>query len=311
VVSAFQVNGTPVAGNFAAGRNGDEIGLFDGQNWYLDNVGDNQLHVKIVSNMRGQPIVGDFNGDGQDDLATYDAKTNTFFFDTNRDGQTDDKILFSGPLNGITESPIAGDLNLDGIDDLGLRVSNRQGSPTPNIAEWYFVLSDHTGQALPHNVFDVYAPSPLGNDLFAQFGDYFSLPVFGNFDPPVGAGSDAPSLTNALNRLDVNNDNVISSMDALMIINQINARAEYLDLVATGSGGYVDVNGDHYITSSDVLDIINYINSHPVVDTSVDPGEGEAADAALAQGGYSSPAVADDLLAMLAADDSTGKPRRG
>ncbi|HEY2414274.1 MAG TPA: hypothetical protein VGI40_18665, partial [Pirellulaceae bacterium] len=64
VVSAFQVNGTPVAGNFAPGHNGDEIGLFDGKNWYLDNVGDNQLHVKIPSNMRGQPIVGDFNGDG-------------------------------------------------------------------------------------------------------------------------------------------------------------------------------------------------------------------------------------------------------
>jgi hypothetical protein len=150
IVSAFQVNATPVAGNFAPGHLGDEIGLFDGKNWYLDNVGDNQLHVKIPSNMKGRPIVGDFNGDGKDDLATFDASTNTFFFDTNRDGLTDDSFQIFGPINGFTEIPVAGDLNLDGIDDLGIWVANRQGSPTPNISEWYFVVSDHTGQTMPH-----------------------------------------------------------------------------------------------------------------------------------------------------------------
>jgi subtilisin-like proprotein convertase family protein len=311
IVSAFQVNGTPVAGNFVAGRNGDEIGLFDGQNWYLDNVGDNQLHVKIVSNMRGQPIVGDFNGDGKDDLATYDAKTNTFYFDINRDGQTDDTIVFTGPLNGQTESPVAGDLNLDGIDDLGLRVSNRQGSPTPNVAEWYFVLSDHVGQTLPHNVFNTYAPSPLGNDLFAQFGDYFSLPVFGNFDPPIGAGSDSTSQTNSLIALDVNNDGVVSPGDVLTIINLINAGPQFANVAAAGSSVYPDVDGDHYITPSDVLQVINFLNSRPSGSASADAGEGESVDAALAQGGYSSVnAVTDDLLALLAAESPLSKSRR-
>ncbi len=311
IVSAFQVNGTPVAGNFAPGRNGDEIGLFDGQNWYLDNVGDNQLHVKIASNMRGQPIVGDFNGDGKDDLATYDAKTNTFYFDINRDGQTDDTIVFTGPLNGQTEAPVAGDLNLDGIDDLGLRVSNRQGSPTPNVAEWYFVISDHTGQTLPHNVFNTYAPSPLGNDLFAQFGDYFSLPVFGNFDPPIGSGSDGASQTNSLIAMDVNNDGVISPGDVLTIINLINAGSQFANQMAPGSSIYPDVDGDHYITPSDVLQVINFLNSHPTGSAGSDAGEGESVDAALAQDGYSSAnAVTDDLLALLAADSQPGKSRR-
>jgi hypothetical protein len=310
IVSAFQVNATPVAGNFAPGHPGDEIGLFDGQNWYIDNVGDNQLHLKIPSNMRGQPIVGDFNGDGKDDFATYDAKTNTFFFDLNRDGQTDDTLTFTGPLNGVTESPVAGDLNLDGIDDLGLRVSNRQGSPTPNIAEWYFLVSDHPGQYLPSKIFDPYAPSPLGNDLFAQFGDYFSLPIMGNFDPPVGSGSDGASLTNSLNAMDVNNDGVVSAIDVLTIINYINAGSAYIDLANTPGAGYPDVDGDHFITPSDVIKVINYVNSQPTGNSTTDPGEGEAVDAALAQNSYSS-SVSDDLLAMLAGDSSTtNKPRR-
>src|SRR6185369_857001 len=128
---------------------------------------------------------------------------------------------------------------------------------TPNIAEWYFVLSDHTGQSLPHNVFDKYAPSPLGNDLFAQFGDYVSLPVFGNFDPPIGAGSDGTSQTNVLNGLDVNNDGVISAQDALIIINQLNGMAE---TASAENARYVDVDGDGIVTATDVLRIVNFIN---------------------------------------------------
>src|SRR5207247_6469698 len=122
------------------------------------------------SNMRGEPIVGDFNGDGKDDLATYDASKNTFYFDTNRDGRSDDSMQINGPFNGYTDLPVAGDMNLDGIDDLGIWVPNRQGSPTANVSEWYFVLSDHIGQTLPHNVLDQYIPTPLRNALFAQFG---------------------------------------------------------------------------------------------------------------------------------------------
>jgi hypothetical protein len=39
-----------------------------------------------------------------------------------------------------------------------------------------------------------FSPAPLGNDLFAQFGDNFALPIVGNFDPPV-AKSTAPTVT--------------------------------------------------------------------------------------------------------------------
>ncbi|MFG0261866.1 MAG: Ig-like domain-containing protein [Novipirellula sp. JB048] len=87
----YQVNGIPVAGDFSAAKEGDEIGLFDGQAWYLDTNGNNRIDVgeRIAANYNGLPIVGDFNGDGRDDLAVYVNDTNQFIFDTNRDGIAD------------------------------------------------------------------------------------------------------------------------------------------------------------------------------------------------------------------------------
>lgn len=300
VVSAFQVNGAPVAGNFAPGHNGDEIGLFDGKFWYLDNVGDNQLHQKLASNMQGIPLVGDFNGDGEDDLATYDASLNQFYFDANRDGQYDDTLLVTGPVNGFTERPVTGDFNLDGIDDLGLWVPNRQGTTSPNIAEWYIMVSDHANQALPHNVFEPYAPTPLGNDIFAQFGDYFSLPVVGNFDPPVSVGPpDTDLSTNLLSVLDVNGDREISPVDALLVINQLNTGAQPQATAAPGATPpYMDVNSDYQVSPVDALLIINYLNSSggSITTTSPDTGaEGEGTT------------LSDDLLILLATDTFTSK----
>jgi hypothetical protein len=34
-----------------------------------------------------------------------------------------------------------------------------------------------------------YSPTPLGHDLFAEFGDERSLPIVGNFDPPLSAAT--------------------------------------------------------------------------------------------------------------------------
>lgn len=312
IVSAFQINAFPVAGNFDNDINhkGDEIGLFDGSSWYLDTNGDNQLDTRLNTNgtMPGRPIVGDFNGDGKDDLATYDAGTNTFYFDTNRNGLADDQFTIGGPINGFTEMPVAGDLNLDGIDDLGLWVPNRQGSPTPNISEWYFLVSDHTGRLiLPHDVFDDYSPVPLGNDIFAQFGDNFALPIIGNFDPPAGPGASPASQTNALNKYDVNNDGVVTALDALIVINQINTGAQpFRSASLTLTPPFMDVNGNNVVTAGDALEVINYVNAHP---PGHGEGEGESFDAALAGSDYSGGSVDDSLISLLAADTPAGKRR--
>ncbi len=276
----------PVAGDFDPAHPGDEIGLFTGDTWYLDTNGNNILEpgvdAVIPTAMRGIPVVGDVNGDGFDDLITYDAGSDTFYIDLNRNGVVDDMIKFGIP--DFVERPVIGDLNLDGVDDLGLWVAGNAQKIGEGKAEWYFLVSDRvtTPSNLASPLFDPYSPDPLGNDLFANFGDRYSLPIFGNFDPPVAGGDGASgghlvSYTNAALPLDVNNDGLISPIDALLVINRLNASGatavpdmmvEYEDLAP-----FVDVNADRILSPLDALLVINYLNRADA------GGEGEGSEA--------------------------------
>lgn len=205
--SLLQLNAVPFAGDFDANHPGDEIGFFTGRTWYFDTDGDNNIgpegninngtgDTSIAGDMQGRPIIGDFDGDGLDDLGTHLASqsANRFYFDLTSaddgtpgvlDGSADDTIAFGFP--GVLEKPFSNDFNLDGIDDLGLMVPNQEGNTPGDTAEWYFLISDAmaardgTVDALDHP----FSPDPLGDDLFAQFGSNLGLPLVGNFDPPV------------------------------------------------------------------------------------------------------------------------------
>jgi hypothetical protein len=159
---------------------------------------------------------------------------------------------------------------------------------------------------LPSKVFDQYAPTPLGNDIFAQFGDHFSLPIFGNFDPPVAATSSVPQ-TNVDNSLDVNHDGSVSSIDALLIINQLNSGSQKAQAVALGVAPSLDVNGDKNVSSIDALLVINYLNNQAFGAASGEAGEGESDQAA--GDATSADLVDDDLLGLLASDLVTSKQR--
>src|SRR5690606_20661628 len=77
-----------------------------------------------------------------------------------------------------------------------LYVPRDSSATPPRQAEWYFLVSNDfialggagdriTGQI---NTLDhAFEPVPFGNDLYAEFGDDFALPIVGNFDPPVAA----------------------------------------------------------------------------------------------------------------------------
>lgn len=203
VVNPIPIDGMPFAGNFDGNAaNGDEVGVFDGATWWLDKNGDGvisnadvALGGKLTGNMRGYPIVGDFDGDGFDDLATWTA--NRFQFNLAALGLTGNaNYTRSFGFSGVLERPLAGDMNLDGIDDLALWVPGRTGQSS-NPSEIYFLLSKETrAEAAPGTIdaFDFsFSPTPLGIDLFAKFGDPFGLPLLGNFDPPIMAAS-APAL---------------------------------------------------------------------------------------------------------------------
>src|SRR5204862_3608438 len=177
--------------------------------------------------------------------------------------------------------------------------------------EWYFIISDHVGQTAPHNVFEQYAPTPLGNDVFAQFGDHFALPIFGNFDPPTTASTPSTN-TNKLNALDVNNDGAVAPNDVLAVINQINTGLQPLRTAGIALPPYTDVNGDKSVSAIDALMIINYLNAHPLGGASGGEGEAESSASVAAQEqSTSSDAVDEALLSLLAADSPTLKRQRG
>lgn len=201
-VPGFNLSALPIAGRFNPDLEFDQIGLFDGTKFLLDTDGDFILEASdalIVTSLRGAPIAGDFDGDGLDDLGTW--KVDRFYFDFAVDGfgSVDATIDFGFP--GVAEQPVAADMDQDGIDDVGLFVPRRSGIIPEELAEWYFLVSnDFDGTVRTTGAVSTldhpFSPTPLGQDLYAQFGDEFALPVVGNFDPPATATPSTPTAKN-------------------------------------------------------------------------------------------------------------------
>lgn len=195
--STARAGAIPVAGDFDRNpANGDEIGLYYAGIWALDTNHDYILDRVITSNLNGAPIVGDFDGDGFDDLAVFN--NNQFFFDLtfnallHNSASSNASITWGFP--GVLDRPVAADMDQDGIDDIGLWVPRNGAQPNEIIAEWYFLVSGDfdetqriTGQVNTLN--HPFSPIPFGTDIYAEFGHELALPIVGNFDPPV-----APSV---------------------------------------------------------------------------------------------------------------------
>jgi Ca2+-binding RTX toxin-like protein len=280
IVEPLNINGFPVAGNFDTNAvNGDEVGVFTGAplyRWYFDAVGHNyQLDTFITTTqLSGYPIVGDFDGDGFDDLGAAADDRFTFLLTNGADRAW----LFGAAvfrtinfdLIGVRERPVAADMDGDGIDDIGYFVPDRAGGTAGEGGEWYFLLSDFAepifGQVNTLN--HEFSPTPLGSDLHISFGDEYALPVIGNFDPPIGPadGETAPAF------LDVNLDGQITALDALVVINLLNANGSGLEAEDARIPAQFrpDVNRDGSLTPLDALTIINFLNDR------TGAGEGEA-----------------------------------
>ncbi len=187
VVSGLQINGLPVAGRFNPAINADEIAVFDGHgNWYIDINHTNNLGADalvISDGLRGYPVVGDFDGNGQIDLATYQPDTNTWQFDLNPLGDNHVLTSFAWGFPGILERPVAADMNRDGVTDIGLFVPTTLHSGMNPGGVWYFLESNlAAGAAVPGTISalaHVFNPSPFTSDVQDTFGNGFFQPIVG------------------------------------------------------------------------------------------------------------------------------------
>jgi hypothetical protein len=218
-----QINGVPLTGDFALNpAAGDQIGLFDGKTWYLDTS--TTIDAQTISNqaggalqfstpfLSGSPVVGDFNGATVPgtttpipDLATYlngtfhivfgqyNSATKSVFYVADSLHEATVDMSFAG-VGGV---PVAADMNQDGFTDLGVYEPRTTGT-TPQTSEWYWLISNPA--ANPTHAFNAaalnhpFSPAPLGDDIFADFGEQTALPIVGNFDPPVSEQT-APAAT--------------------------------------------------------------------------------------------------------------------
>jgi hypothetical protein len=275
VFDPANINGIPVAGNFDGNTaNGDEVGVFDGAAWWLDTNHDYRVDLRVASPIVGFPIVGDFDGDGRDDLATWQADQFRFDLAANGFGQQDATINFG--FIGTRERPVAADMDFDGVDDIGLWNPDNTGpTAAATTAEWYFLISGVRDGRIPiagtvNLLAHAFTPVPFGRDLYAAYGDDAALPLVGNFDPPptTVVGNDGSGNPITMN-LDVNRDGFVTPLDALLVINMLNSGGgEAMLSTAQSNGMYPDVDSSGSVAPLDALLIINRLNSGS--------GEGEA-----------------------------------
>jgi hypothetical protein len=351
------INATPIAGNFDGGfvpfaglANGDEVGLFDGTTWFLDtnhnfNVDPAEGDLVIAGAIRGLPIVGDFDGNGVDDLATFNDFRNRFEIDLLgpgfAPGNIDRVLLFGFP--GTNDQPVAGDINQDGIDDLGL-YAPQEGAGTPDEQAFFHLMITQGGPplwnvtaangsqafaaAVPTDLVGNpaaagaifvqlnFKPIPFGNDTLATFGEDFAVPLLGNFDPPVGPAIGTPedpiggpeTDTNLRNTLDVNDDGVVSVGDLIAVVLAIRTAGGLHPASRDNAAPYSDVNANGIVSVQDLLLIVDYLRNPE----NQRGGEGESQQSAAATTllfiGLATSEQRDDATDAAAVDEVAARP---
>jgi hypothetical protein len=292
-LTILNVAGQPLTGRFNdSDADGDEVAVFDGTAWHFDtnhNFVIDSDDLTLVSALRGTAVVGDFDGDGFDDLATWSA--GSFAFDLSQgarrgwDGTVDLVVKFD--VGGSLQQPVVADMDGDGIDDLGLWTPDRSASQTQ--AEWRFITSgghplvsttlapDSPGHRVHSDgsggLTFIFSPSPAGQDHYFEYGSTAGLPVVGNFIRPTVPlpGVEVGRYRNEALPRDVNGDRGVNALDAALVITNLNAAGvrTLTSTMRSVNGPFLDVSGDQAITPLDALLIIIQLNA-------IGPTQGEA-----------------------------------
>ena len=289
------LNGLPAAGNFDGDpANGDEVALKVGNIWYLDT--DHSLTVDdseklAASNMVGYPIVGDFDGDGIDDLGSRTDDVFSLNLSTLGpiDGVTDVqfKMAMNSAFIGVQERPIAADFDGDGIDDIGLWVPRHSAGTPLATGEWYILVSDEPFDPSDRirvnpqdggNIVD-FVPVPFGAGRVRRLWE--RLCVAGGRQlrsaPHPGADRRRRVRPDQLGRsLRRQRRRLGRALDVLILVNELNLTGPRSLGLGVLGGPFLDVNEDSQLTAADVLAVINRMNQQAAGE-----GEGGTAYAAL------------------------------
>ena len=168
--SSFGIAGDiPVVGDWN-GDGIDEIGIFrpSSRSFFLDLNGNDVWDGMGIDastpsfGVAGDiPVVGDWNGDGIDDIGIFRPSSHGFFLDLNGNRIWDTGIDGVFPFGTSTDLPVTGDWNGDGIDEIGVwRPATRSFFLDTN--------GNYTWEG--------------GTDLIAPFGISTDLPVIGDWD---------------------------------------------------------------------------------------------------------------------------------
>ena len=157
---------TPIVGDF----NGDgyeDIGVYlpngtSNARWAINKndrngtFGGRIYDQYTIGGTDDTPIVGDFNGDGYDDIGVYisNGTTNARWAinKNNRDGSFGGRIYDQYTIGGTGETPIVGDFNGDGYDDIGVYIPQS----TTNNARWAINLNNKNGSFASQHYIDAY-----------------------------------------------------------------------------------------------------------------------------------------------------------
>lgn len=267
----------PVVGDWD-GDGRDSPGVFDAADarFVLFKEDGSLFAVKPVTAVPGAiAVAGDWDGDARDDVGLFSLVTHqaTLF-----DGNSTHNVTYNGLPSGVTLEPLAGNFTGDAREEVALFDRSTQ--------QLYLAGQAPRSLSVP---FEAPQSLPLMGDWNGHGGtmpgwyrsetgtftpwhtwqeDGFSAPLYAVPSKLVQAHVDLPHIApwqNGLDSEDIDGDGILSPVDALLVINALNAHGprSLPDFRAASSAyaGYLDASGDGFLAPLDALLVINAMNA--------------------------------------------------
>jgi VCBS repeat-containing protein len=182
---------------------------------------------------------------------------------------TAENVVLVIPARGVLDNDTDPDSNAGALTAVVQTVTSQYGARVQVRADGGFSY-DPTGSP---TLRALETGQSLQDSFSYQVRDDGGATAVGTVQMIVNGVSDPP-YQNAANHADVNADGVISPMDALILINYLNANGAGSLPAGMPKPPYLDVNGDGAASAADVIIVINTLNAG----TAAGEGEGDAED---------------------------------